>query len=227
MNLLLESFSSLLFPSLCIHCSGDLEDSLRLLCRTCMTQIECIDPHNRCPTCFLEDCICHKTGKRSYNRLACCFEYEGPQKSLLIALKYQDRPYLAKSLAAFMFLQHEILGWQAPDVITYIPQSFLRATLRGYNQSELLAKHLADLMQKPVLPLLKRTSFTLSQTLLTKEERSKLSSDIFQSASGTHNNRILLIDDVMTTGSTVECAANALLDTSPLQIDVLCLMRSE
>lgn len=126
-----------------------------------------------------------------------------------------------------MFLQHEILGWQAPDVITYIPQSFLRATLRGYNQSELLAKHLADLMQKPVLPLLKRTSFTLSQTLLTKEERSKLSSDIFQSASGTHNNRILLIDDVMTTGSTVECAANALLDTSPLQIDVLCLMRSE
>ena len=68
---------------------------------------------------------------------------------------------------------------------------------------------------------------TISQSILTKEERSKLPYGIFQCTSRAENMRILLVDDVTTTGSTIERAANALLDTSPSQIDVLCLMRSE
>lgn len=229
MNIFAESLCSLVFPTMCIHCREELTGSLKLLCATCLTQLELIDPTVRCPICFTEGCICAKTGPRSYKRLGCCFEYEGPQKSLLIALKYQDRPYLAKSLSSFMLLQLHKLNWQLPDVITYIPQSFLRSSLRGYNQSALLAEHLGQLLQIPVVSLLKRTSFSLSQTLLPKEERKRLSPDIFI-CKGKHTlqkKRILLIDDVLTTGQTVECASQALQEQTAAAIDVLTLMRTE
>lgn len=235
-NKLIDSFSSLLFPEHCIHCHEPLTESLKLFCTTCISQIECIDPTTRCRLCFLEQCKCAtqfttfgSIGTRSYKRLGCCFEYEGPQKSLLIALKYQDKPYLAKSLSSFMFMQHTHLGWNIPDIITYIPQSFLRASLRGYNQSALLAEHLGVLMNVPVIPLLKRTSFTVSQTLLTKKERSELDVDTFTCIRTTSipHAHILLIDDVLTTGQTVECAASALSEHDPSFIDVLCLMRTE
>jgi competence protein ComFC len=229
MHLLAQSFSSLLFPSSCIHCHEELTGSLKLLCSICLPQLELIDPKDRCPVCFADGCICSKLGPRSYKRLGCCFEYEGPQKSLLKALKYQDKPYLAKSLASFMLLQYEQLGWQLPDYITYIPQSFLRANLRGYNQSALLAEHFGKLLQIPVVALLKRTSFSLSQTLMPKEERKLLSPDIFacKTAIAIHHKRILLIDDVFTTGQTVECASHVLQAQEPFSIDVLCLMRTE
>lgn len=229
MNIFAASLSSLLFPSSCIHCHEELDGSLKLLCTTCLGQVELINPKMRCPVCFTEGCVCAKTGPRHYKRLGCCFEYEGPQKSLLIALKYQDKPYLAKSLGAFMLLQLEQLEWPLPDVITYIPQSFLRSCIRGYNQSALLAEHLGQLLQIPVISLLKRTSFSISQTLLTKEERTHLSPDIFTciATKSLDKKRILLIDDVLTTGQTVECASIALLEQNPLAIDVLTLMRTE
>ncbi len=225
----LDSLNSLLFPACCIHCKADLPQSLNLMCQACLEMLELIDPTTRCPLCFSECCNCSKAARPSYSRLGCCFEYEGPQKSLLVALKYRDMPYLAKSLASFLFLQHQSLEWQLPDVITYIPQSFLRASTRGYNQSALLAINLSKLMQVPVNSLLKRTCFSLSQTHLTKEERRLLSADIFSCKANDNfqNKHILLIDDVLTTGTTIEHASHALAALNPKTIDVLCLMRTE
>jgi len=225
----LDSLSSLLFPSCCIHCKDDLPQSLNLMCGACLELLELIEPTTRCPLCFSECCICSKAQRQSYSRLGCCFEYEGPQKSLLVALKYRDMPYLAKSLAAFLFLQHQSLEWQVPDIITYIPQSFLRASTRGYNQSALLAKNLSKLMHVPVKSLLKRTCFSVSQTQATKDERRLLSADTFTCKPNENfqNKHILLIDDVLTTGTTIEYASHALEILNPKTIDVLCLMRTE
>ena len=165
----------------------------------------------------------------SYTRLGCCFEYDGPAKSLLIALKYQDKPYLAKSLASFLLLQHHELSWELPDLITYIPQSFLRASLRGYNQSALLAQNLGLMMQRPVESHLLRTSFGLTQTLLSKEERKRMAPDVFALKRNINlqGKRVLLVDDVLTTGTTIECASRALQAAHPASLDVLCLLRTE
>ncbi len=224
-----DSLSSLIFPPLCLHCKETLPEALKLLCFTCLSQVECIDTSQRCSRCFAEGCICAKSPPISYTRLGCCFEYEGPQKSLLVAFKYKDRPYLAKSLAGFLLLQHQQLAWQPPDYITYIPQSFLRSCIRGYNQSALLAHHLAEMMQKPVICPLKRTSFSVSQTLLPKEQRKLLGTDIFtcKKSHDLSNKRLLLIDDVYTTGATAERASLALQALEPASVDVLCLMRTE
>ncbi len=225
MHLLANSFSSLFFPAHCLHCKGPLPLALNLLCPSCFESLELINPHEMCPICFIRPCICKKE-TLFFDRQAFCFDYEGPAKSLLIALKYGDRPYLAKSLASFMLLQLEQLGWNEPDIITYIPQSFLRASLRGYNQSALLATHLGHLMKKPVKKLLKRTTFTLSQTMLPKEDRKELALNTFaiQNEREIEAKHVLLIDDVRTSGATIECASKTLRLHKPRQLDVLCLL---
>jgi ComF family protein len=150
-------------------------------------------------------------------------------KSLLVAMKYQDMPYLAKSLAAFMLLQHEALGWDIPDIITFVPQSFLRKTMRGYNQSQLLAESLSRLIQRPVMATLTKSAFSPTQTMRSKEERKMVDATSFSPienavAEGTH---LLLIDDVFTTGATARSASEALRHFSPKQLDVFCLIRTE
>lgn len=229
MNQLLESFYSLLFPSVCLCCRGELEIGYKQLCLTCQSQIELIDPNTRCPLCFLEQCDCSKKKAVSYNHLGSCFDYIGPQKSLLTAFKYHNCPYLASSLSAFMLLQFERLGWATPDIITYIPQPFLRMCERGYNQSALLAESFGKLIDRPVLPLLKRTGWRARQTLLSKQERQKLASTSFscRNEPPIKGKRLLLIDDVITTGATVECASRQLSARYPLEVNVLSLIRTE
>ncbi|MBS0635242.1 MAG: ComF family protein [Verrucomicrobia bacterium] len=207
MTPLLDSFSSLLFPSKCLHCKEELFET-KELCQQCLNQLEWLDP-----TLFK-------------GHLAACFEYEGALKSLLHAFKYNDRPYLAKSLAGFMLLQYARLGWDIPDLITYIPQSFLRAATRGYNQSELLAVELGALLQIPVVGLLKRKSFTPSQTQLAKDDRKALLQESFElrSTHDTKDKHILLIDDVYTTGATIKCATKTLEQLHPRRVDAFCLM---
>lgn len=228
MHFFAESVSSLLFPSHCIHCKGELPLSIHHLCPSCLELLELIDPLSRCAICFSKSCICKKEPIIA-DRQAFCFDYEGPAKSLLVAFKYGDKPYLAKSLAAFMLFQYERLGWQFPDAITYIPQSFLRATIRGYNQSALLAKELAKLMNRPLFDLLKRSNFNITQTLLPKEERKRLSPTTFlcKNEAAIQGKEILLIDDVSTTGTTLLHASQALKNLNPKQLDVLCLLHTE
>lgn len=214
MNTLLESFASLLFPTGCLHCGADLFET-KQLCQSCLQQLELLDPR---------ECRC--SGLRGVDQFGACFEYEGAQKSLLTAFKYGDKPYLAKSLAGFMLLQYSELGWDFPDLITYIPQSFLRSCQRGYNQSQLLAEELGKLMEIEVRSLLKREHFTPSQTLLSKDEREGLLADSFSVCSNAEieGKHILLIDDVCTTGTTIRCANLALAEMKPKSVNAFCLM---
>ncbi len=161
--------------------------------------------------------------------MAYCFDYEGPQKSLLHAFKYGDKPYLAKSLASFMLLQYEKLSWGLPTIITYVPQNFLRSSLRGYNQSKLLAEELAQLLGTSCLPLLSRPTFTISQSLLTKEARKELSGTTFsyKGPPTLENQSIMLIDDVFTTGTTAERAFQTIGSFIPKETMLFCLMRAE
>lgn len=165
----------------------------------------------------------------SWQLKAGCFEYTGAAKSLLLAFKYNDSPYLATSLASFMFLQYDRLQLPPPDIITYIPQSFLRKASRSYNQSKLLAESFAKIASKPVDCLLKKETFTLSQTLLDKEEREALSLESFSLIKGSivQDKVILVIDDVSTTGATLEAASFALKNGSAKSIYVFSCFLTE
>ena len=152
----------------------------------------------------------------------------GAAKCLIQEFKYQDRPYLAKSLAAFLLLQFEKLEWPQPDSIVFIPQSFSRWIDRGYNQSKLLAIELGRLLQVDVSDVLKKTDSHISQTLLELKDRKRLSSRAFSLKDGSslEDKVILLIDDVYTTGTTIEKAAYALQEGHPKRIYALTLCRA-
>lgn len=227
-----DSILSFICPELCIHCSKALDQEWKLLCPSCFGDLELLSFLNRCPYCFkeqenglskpCEECL---RGERFCDYKASCFDYIGPSRSLVKELKYCDQPHLSKSLATFLFLQFTKLKWPLPDMITCVPSSFIRRHVRGYNQSELLAQELAKLIARPFTSLLKKTQSTLSQTLLQKNRRKEMLPTLFQLQQKTslEDKTILLIDDVQTTGTTLEACARALQEGYPRRIYALSL----
>ncbi len=131
---------------------------------------------------------------------------------MVLALKYQGRtslvPFLADRMAEETLRQ---LGNNPPDRILPVPLHPTRLRERTFNQAELLARALADRMGIPCeTDLLIRCRSTRPQAELTQEERSRNVRGAFdlRSGAGLKGSRLLLVDDVLTTGATAEaCAA--------------------
>lgn len=221
------------FPKLCFHCSERIEQQNRLLCKTCFDSLELIDPLTSCPRCFSSDyqkkssCPgCYK--KTTYlTALASVFEEEGPAGTLVRKLKGGDKPYLAESLAFFMTMQLFKLQWPLPDCIVPVPISNMRLFCRGYNQSLLLAEAMGRLLDRPVLQVLGRKSGEFSQTGLSTTQRHELKSDslFLKKGKNIQDKKILLVDDVLATGSTLRASAEVMLAGCPQQIYGLTVCR--
>jgi competence protein ComFC len=197
-----------------------------------MQELQLLSPLHRCPFCFSEvetgikkPCSNCLAKERFCNYVGSCFDYIGPARSLVKEFKYSDQPHLAKSLAGFMMIQFQELKWPTPDLITFVPSTLRRLLERGYNQSALLAKAFGELVERPIVPLLKKTQNLPSQTYLNRSYRKNLNCDLFQLKKKTliADKIILLIDDVYTTGATLEASAQALLEGYPKRIYGLTL----
>ena len=139
---LMHSLTWLVYQPACIHCEEPLVDTRRLVCDVCADLMELLDPTMRCSHCFghLSDEGCIECIGRPvpWHGVAAAFEYAGPAASLIRTLKYRNRPYLAKSAAAFLAAQFARLDWPMPDLLVPVPMPWLRKVARGYNQAELL-----------------------------------------------------------------------------------------
>lgn len=114
----------------------------------------------------------------------------------------------------------------AADVVIPVPLHWARRWLRGYNQSQALAKSLAAKLQVPCRPRwLRRVRWTSSQTPLTGEARRRNLRDAFRARKGLNleGKTVLLVDDVLTTGTTASEAARALRVARPARIVVAVL----
>ena len=120
-------------------------------------------------------------------------------------------------MAAFMFTQFDILEWPLPDMLVPIPQSWMHRLERGYNQSALLAEEMGRLLNRPVLHALKRKSGHFSQAALSLEQRMQLCTNQFKRnlKHSFEGKRLLVIDDVMTSGLTLKRCGEALLEGKP------------
>jgi predicted amidophosphoribosyltransferase len=142
-------------------------------------------------------------------------------RCLINGLK-SKHPYLCESLASFLFLQFDALAWPCPDLITYIP------TYSAYFSSptvEKLAGELGRLMQRPSRGTLKKRMPTLKQHKLPTATREALGLDTFSciESAAVKKKTVLIIDDFMTTGRTLDCASYALLEAEPKRIYGLTL----
>ena len=161
------------------------------------------------------------------DRVIAVFQYEGPLRDAVYSLKYDDIRAIAPRLAGIMV---EVLPEKArKDVraLAPVPVSGKRVRSRGYNQSELLARHVSRVVDIPVMPtLLWRVRDTGPQArAATETERRQNVAGAFEASAQTAGMRVLLIDDVMTTGSTLNACASALKEAGAEWVGALVLAR--
>lgn len=225
----------LIYPPLCLYCRCSLIDPDVLFCRSCADLLELIDIPTRCNYCFGEVSSHDKRLCGGCRKLlspltatAAAFDYLGPAACLVKQLKYGNQPHLAGGASAFLVAQWTRLGWPLPDAIVPVPMPLFRRMSRGYNQSHLLATELGKLLQCPVILALTRRSGDHSQAGLKMSQRRLLSGGSFCMRAGIDlaDKTVLLLDDVMTSGSTLRRCAEVLWTGYPSAIYGLAVCRA-
>jgi len=212
----------LLYPKACAGCDGDLAPDEQHLCWECTADLiyvqppycaQCGDPvDGRVDGAF----TCYLCGRDQphFDRARSVARHRGVLRNLLHDFKYRNALWLERDLVRLLdacVRAHYDIG--EIDALACVPLHRVRRRERGFNQSELLAGGLAKALGKPFLRrCLVRTRATGSQTNLTARERATNVRHAFRTRWGFRlgGRRILLVDDVMTTGATVSDCARAL-----------------
>lgn len=229
------AFVHFVYPSTCLHCTLPHPHGQGHFCMSCMAQLELIDPQERCPYCFSGDYdperrICYPCFMEAppLKKCAAAFDYQGPAATLVSKMKYANMPYLAKGAGAYLAVQLMNLGWPLPDVIVPVPLTLVHRISRGFNQSLLLAESLGKIVNRPVQQVLRRRLLDHSQAGMTKQQRLRLDASAFslKKRADIRDKVVLLVDDVMTTGRTMNCCAEVLYSGFPKAVYGLSLCRA-
>ena len=224
-----DKAASAVFPEdvTCDVCGEELVANTRFrLCAECLEKLPLIKGHI-CLSCGapIKDesdyCIRCQNMESAFERSRSPLVYDGEAKALVYTMKFGGKPYIAKTLGAFMadcFVQN---GMRA-DVIVFVPMTKEEEKRRGFNQAELLARDLGDRVKLPVLPALEKVKDTSSQKELNREERAKNLEGAFKcTLKEVKLLNVLLVDDVFTTGITANECAKALLKGKAKSVSVL------
>ena len=177
-------------------------------------------PRARCPRC--------RHGRPAFDTLSAPLLYGGPVADAIAKLKYQRRSDLAPQLARLF--RPLLAALPELDLVVPVPLHPQRLARRGYNQATLLARPVARALRRPLCcDALLRQRDTPSQTHLTPAQRraNVVGAFIVPRAERLDGRRVLLVDDVATTGATLDACAAALLASSAARVDALVLARAE
>ena len=206
------------FPEHCVFCGDLLPDSLEYVCEKCAAKLS-FSHINR----ILSD--------EKKNRQIPChapFVYEGMVKDSILAYKFRGNEESFRGLSAF--LAKELWPFSKKwDVVTNVPVSHKRKKERGFDQSQRLAKHTARLLGLPYQQVLEKYRDTKPQHTLSKEERKINLKDAYRLRKGADvkGRRFLLIDDVVTTGSTLLECVSVLFEAGAVSVECGALASSE
>ncbi|MBQ9338607.1 MAG: ComF family protein [Lentisphaeria bacterium] len=189
-----------------------------------------------CPSCgatltgILEvcpDCL-HAPHHFPWKRGISVFELTGPVRDAVIRYKYRNHPEYARAFGQLAAGTLRDSGLK-PDLLVPTPLHWFRYCQRGFNQAELLAQEMGRELGIPVRCLLRRKKWTRQQARLDREERIRNLDGAFSIRDSTNckGRCILLIDDVMTTGSTLTAGARVLLDAGAAEVNVMVLARRQ
>ncbi len=214
-SLFYENILKLLFPERCLLCRALLPpDAARPFCPECDTSARPVG--FVCPHCGnLRSggnpvCSCSQSWSALQGLFALCL-YEGRWRNLLHDLKYRGRRSLAHPLGRWLAGELQRQAGFRPQLVVPVPLHRSREKERGFNQSALLARRVAKELQVPSAELLVRNRETVSQTKISRRERVINVRGAFSCPSGIEaGTRILLIDDIFSTGATMKEAAGCL-----------------
>ena len=235
----LESFLELLYPekNTCFICNV-YDDSIndKYICCSCEKKIKKIIPPlcSKCskPIDYASESLCLDCSvyEKSFETAKALFSYEGIIKDSIYSYKYYNKPYFYKFFATCLLNYMKKNDYTNFDYITSVPLHRSKMRTRGYNQSELLAKCLSHQLSIPYADALKRTVKTTKQSQQSKDERRKNLKGAFavkwpHKNESIKNSRVLLVDDVYTTGSTADECSKTLLNFGVSKVYVITIAR--
>jgi competence protein ComFC len=208
----LQDMASLIYPRVCAGCDTSLFKHEQFVCNTCYVSLPKtgyhLQPDNPVKKIFY--------GRVDIDLAVSFlfFQKKGCVQKMLHALKYKGRPEVAQLLGKWYAMELvKNKTFSGHDYIIPVPLHKKRLQKRGYNQSEFFAKGLSEVFHIPVLnDVLVKNKFTETQTYKTREERleNTLESFSIEKPEVIANKHILLVDDVITTGATIEACTTQL-----------------
>lgn len=213
---------------------------LNKLCLDCLENLPYVSYETSCPHCLLSQktknilyCAdCNGGNLQDFEKLFAPFYYQGALPGLIQAFKFHKELGAGKLLSEFLlkFLkQHQVPG-DYPELILPVPLHARRLRRRGFNQSYLVAKWIGKKLKIPVnFKILRRVRWTVPQVSLGREERLKNLKQVFQiqwPKNSAIPNHVALVDDVVTTGTTVNTLAKLLIQSGVKRVDVWCLAKA-
>lgn len=233
-----------LYPPRCRYCRESIAQDQNYFCHACLQKIRLVS-HPLCTTCgrpFLDTggddhlcgaCLARAPHFHEARAWACYPSVEDgshPLREVLQRFKYGRNISLGKPLGWLLARGcHEFLAGHSPDVIIPVPLHPRRLRWRGFNQAVILGGEVRRLWKVPMDPfILTRSRETPPQTQLDEEERRKNMRGAFSvnPARSVGRKSVLLVDDVYTSGATVNECSRTLLRAGAKEVSVLTLART-
>jgi len=221
---LLQNLAKIVFPDTCNACNKRIFQNSSLFCVRCMDEMEYTHIKSFNDNIVLDK---FKGLLPVFNAYSMLFVSKGNLTSqILHQIKYESNTHLGEQLGIALGMRVKNSIFSNADLLIPIPLHKTKKALRGYNQSEVLANGLATIIPIPiVLESIIRSKHTKSQTYLNKEARKENVKDVFEVIKPlfVQNKKIILLDDVITTGATIEACANELLKAGANEVMLLSL----
>ncbi len=209
---ILNSLLGLFYPDYCVGCGEPLVSGEHYICTNCVADL---------PYTYFNDSRKNLVNELFWGRITkldrsyslCYFKKKSSLQKLLHSLKYKNRPEVGQELGIFLANELKKVDLTDFDILLPVPLHPKKEKKRGYNQSTKIAEGIAQVISKPIdTRSVVRRVFTETQTKKGKIERWENVKDIFQvkkpqKLTGKH---ILIVDDVITTGATIEALASVI-----------------
>ena len=214
---IIEQILNIIYPPTCGIC-GKLNQNF--LCQKCENTLKNQAEFN---------VELFQNNEKYFKELIYIFKYEGIIRKTILKYKFQNKSYLYKSFVNFMLKNQKFFEFiKSYDTIVPVPISKKRYKERGYNQSYLIAK---EISKKTKLELQNRCIIkrknVIEQSKLNKEEREKNIKGVYEiiDKENLQNKRIILVDDIYTTGNTVNECCRILQKAQPKSISVIVIAK--
>lgn len=222
LKLYFTGFSHLLYPHNCEGCGTDVLNETDILCTKCLHQLPetgfCNTPDNPVEKTFY--------GRLNFSNAAAAYYFtkDSLLQHLMVQLKYRNNKeagfYLGKQLG---YLLQDAERFSDVDALIPLPLNPKKEMKRGYNQAAVICEGIASVWQKPVLKdAVIRTQFTETQTQQDRIHRWQNMQNVFAVAdkNSIQGKHVLLVDDVITTGATLEACGAAILNSAPTKLSI-------
>lgn len=213
---LINHIINLIYPNVCGICGKISKEDL---CKKCEIELNNI-----------EKIKIDKYTNKNFRKHLYIFKYEGIIKEILIKFKFNEKPYIYKAFVKFIIKNKKICRFlKSYDIIIPVPIHYSRKVTRGYNQSALIAKQIAKYLNNIKYEdkvLLKKVNNKPQSTKNREERKSNVVGAYYtKNEYKIYNKKVLLLDDIYTTGSTVNECCKMLKKAGAKEVDIITIAK--